>query len=551
MANFKIPLTFPALFSNSVQKFPDNNALSFVDKSPITYKQMNQRIYALIAYLEDLNVKQGDKIAILSTNMPNWGIAYFAITFMGAVAVPLLPDFNTDEIEKFISHSETRMLFVSENLRYKLKGIEDELPKDIIIIDDFSYADSGNQNVRFDIESKPEKNYTVEESTLAAIIYTSGTTGNPKGVMLTHKNICFDAIKSRIIQPVNENDRFLSVLPLSHTYENTLGLILSMISGACTYYLSKPPTPAILLPALQMVRPTIMLTVPLIIEKIFRNSILPKFTKGKLISYLYSLPFFRKILHLLAGKKLMKTFGGEIKFFGIGGAKLDKTIERFLIEARFPYAIGYGLTETSPLLAGANPKFTRLQSTGPAMEGVELKIANPDKITGEGEIWARGANIMMGYYKDMEQTRKVLDESGWFKTGDLGMFDKNNFLYIKGRLKNMIVMNNGENVYPEEIETVINNFNYVSDSLVVEEKGKLVALVYFNKEEIEKKYQHIKTEVSAYVEHKIEELKIELKEYINKRVNKFSRIHLVIARPDPFKKTATQKIKRFLYSKNK
>ncbi|MFA5194695.1 MAG: AMP-binding protein, partial [Bacteroidales bacterium] len=448
MANFKIPLTFPALFSNSVQKFPDNNALSFVDKSPITYKQMNQRIYALIAYLEDLNVKQGDKIAILSTNMPNWGIAYFAITFMGAVAVPLLPDFNTDEIEKFISHSETRMLFVSENLRYKLKGIEDELPKDIIIIDDFSYADSGNQNVRFDIESKPEKNYTVEESTLAAIIYTSGTTGNPKGVMLTHKNICFDAIKSRIIQPVNENDRFLSVLPLSHTYENTLGLILSMISGACTYYLSKPPTPAILLPALQMVRPTIMLTVPLIIEKIFRNSILPKFTKGKLISYLYSLPFFRKILHLLAGKKLMKTFGGEIKFFGIGGAKLDKTIERFLIEARFPYAIGYGLTETSPLLAGANPKFTRLQSTGPAMEGVELKIANPDKITGEGEIWARGANIMMGYYKDMEQTRKVLDESGWFKTGDLGMFDKNNFLYIKGRLKNMIVMNNGENVYP-------------------------------------------------------------------------------------------------------
>lgn len=551
MANFKIPLTFPALFSNSVQKFPDNNALSFVDKSPITYKQMNQRIYALIAYLEDLNVKQGDKIAILSTNMPNWGIAYFAITFMGAVAVPLLPDFNTDEIEKFISHSETRMLFVSENLRYKLKGIEDELPKDIIIIDDFSYADSGDQNVRFDIESKPEKNYTVEESTLAAIIYTSGTTGNPKGVMLTHKNICFDAIKSRIIQPVNENDRFLSVLPLSHTYENTLGLILSMISGACTYYLSKPPTPAILLPALQMVRPTIMLTVPLIIEKIFRNSILPKFTKGKLISYLYSLPFFRKILHLLAGKKLMKTFGGEIKFFGIGGAKLDKTIERFLIEARFPYAIGYGLTETSPLLAGANPKFTRLQSTGPAMEGVELKIANPDKITGEGEIWARGANIMMGYYKDMEQTRKVLDESGWFKTGDLGMFDKNNFLYIKGRLKNMIVMNNGENVYPEEIETVINNFNYVSDSLVVEEKGKLVALVYFNKEEIEKKYQHIKTEVSAYVEHKIEELKIELKEYINKRVNKFSRIHLVIARPDPFKKTATQKIKRFLYSKNK
>lgn len=551
MSETSCSLTFPALFSDTVKKFPDHNALAFVSEEPITYREMNRKIFALIAYLEKLNVKPGDKVVILSTNMPHWGIAYFAITFMGAVVVPLLPDFHNNEIEKFVEHSESKIMFVSENLRYKLKGIEHKIPKDIIILDDLSCINPERNDVHFDSSAKPAHDYQVEENTLAAIIYTSGTTGKPKGVMLTHKNICFDALKSRIIQPVDENDRFLSVLPLSHTYENTLGLILPMASGACTYYLRKPPTPPVLLPALQIVKPTLMLTVPLIIEKVYRNSVLPKFTKGKVISTLYNMPFFRKVLHLLAGKKLKKTFGGHVKFFGIGGAKLDKIVERFLIEARFPYAIGYGLTETSPLCAGASPKVTRWQSTGPAMEGVELKIMNADAVTGEGEIWVKGPNIMRGYYKDPEQTKNVLDENGWFKTGDLGVLDKKNFLYIKGRLKNMIVMNSGENIYPEEIETVINNFNYVGDSIVVEDKGKLVALVYFNKEEIEKKYQHLKTEISAYVDQKIEELTLELKDYVNKRVNKFSRVQLVVSQPDPFQKTATQKIKRFLYSKTK
>jgi len=549
MPNSTRPLTFPALFSDTVKKYPHHNALAFVGETPITYNEMNQKVYAVMAYLEKLNVRRGDKVVILSHNMPHWGVVYFAITFMGAVAVPLLPDFHVNEIEKFILHSEAKVLFVSEDLRFKLKGVDEKNTLNIIRIDDFSCINHEKQHAIFDPSAKPDNKYEVDENSLAAIIYTSGTTGKPKGVMLSHKNICFDALKSRLIQPVNEQDRFLSVLPLSHTYENTLGLILPMISGACTYYLRKPPTPAVLIPALQMVRPTLMLTVPLIIEKIFRNSVLPQFTKGKIIRSLYKTTFFRKVLHYLAGRKLKKTFGNNVKFFGIGGAKLDKTVERFLIEARFPYAIGYGLTETSPLCAGSSPKITRLQSTGPAMEGVEIKIVNADKVTGEGEIWVRGENIMHGYFKDPEQTKKVLDENGWFKTGDLGVLDKHNYLYIKGRLKNMIVMNSGENVYPEEIETVINNFNYVNDSLVMEDKGKLVALVYFNKEEIELKYQHLKTEISEYVDQKIEELKIELKNYVNKRVNKFSKVQLVVSQDDPFKKTATQKIKRFLYSK--
>jgi long-chain acyl-CoA synthetase len=287
----------------------------------------------------------------------------------------------------------------------------------------------------------------------------------------------------------------------------------------------------------------------MIIEKIYRSRVLPGITGKWYLKALYQVPAFRKKLHQAAGKKLMQTFGGRLRFFGIGGAKLDPQVEKFLREARFPYAIGYGLTETSPLLAGTNPSNTRLESTGPAMEGVELKIHQPDPVTGEGEIWARGDNVMMGYYKDPEQTSKVLTSDGWFKTGDLGVFGNDQFLFIKGRLKNMIVGENGENIYPEEIESVINNFKHVVESIVVREKGKLVAMVHFNRDEIFQKYQEFKEEVHQYAESRIEELRKELREYINARVNRFSRVQYVNVRNEPFEKTATHKIKRYLYNR--
>ncbi|HQI71480.1 MAG TPA: AMP-binding protein [Bacteroidales bacterium] len=302
MADKKSILTFPALFSATRNKYPDHNALAFVGESPLTYKQMDQKIQALIALMEKLNIRPGDKVAILSANMPNWGVAYFAITFMGAVAVPLLPDFHSNEIEKFLAHSETKLLFISENLRYKLKSIESYIPKDIVVIDNLTMLKPEHSEIVFDLSSVPANDYSVDENTLAAIIYTSGTTGKPKGVMLSHKNIAFDAIKSSIIQPINERDRFLSVLPLSHTYENTLGLILPMIYGACVYYLQKPPTPPVLMPALKLVKPTILLTVPLIIEKVYRNAVLPKFTKGKLIRSLYKISLFRNCFTGLRAK---------------------------------------------------------------------------------------------------------------------------------------------------------------------------------------------------------------------------------------------------------
>ena len=541
-------LTFPAFFANTLNLFGHRDALALVGKKPMTYQEAYDRIMATIAFMEKMGIQPGDKVAILSTNQPNWGITYFAVTFMGAVVVPLLPEFLPVEILALLEHSETRVVFASEGLLPKLVGITTDFLQEVVKIEDFSVVRSYEGWPEFDANTKPTGVYEVDEDTLAAIIYTSGTTGTPKGVMLSHKNICFTAIKGHEIQPIKETDRFLSILPLSHTYENTLGLILPMFRGACVYYLGKPPTPALLMPALLEVKPTLILTVPMIIEKIFRSKVLPAFTENKIINLLYKIPPIRKVLHRVAGKKLMETFGGELAFFGVGGAKLNKTVERFLIEARFPYAVGYGLTECAPLLAGFNPQHPRLQSTGPACIGVELKIVKVDKFTNEGEIWAKGPNVMKGYYKEPKMTSEIITPDGWLKTGDLGAFDANNNLYIKGRVKSMIVRSNGENVYPEDIESVINNFRHVVESVVIEKKGKLIALVHFNQEEIELRYQYLKSEVSDYVDQKIEELRQELQDYVNSRVNKFSQVQLVIAQPSPFQKTATQKIKRFIYT---
>jgi long-chain acyl-CoA synthetase len=541
-------LTFPALFNETVRKYGSHNAYSFVGEKPRTWNDSAREISALTAFLERTGIKPGDKVALLSNNMPNWSSAFFSITFMGAVVVPILPDFSSTEVGNVLSHSGAVAIFVSSSQLQKIEGYKSKELKTGILIDDYSVLFSENKSVVFDPTASPEKIYEVAEEDLASIIYTSGTTGRSKGVMLTHKNISFNALKGFVIQPVNENDRFLSVLPLSHTYENTLGLMLPVLGGSCVYYIRKVPTPAVLIPAMAEVKPTVMLTVPLIMEKIYFNKILPTFNEKKILSLLYKIPFIRKKLNLVAGKKLYKTFGGHLKFFGIGGAKLNKSVEKFLIEAKFPYAIGYGLTETSPLLAGANPSKSVFDSTGPAIEGMEIKINNPDKKTGEGEIWAKGPCVMKGYYKEPEMTREVLTPDGWFKTGDLGTFDSQSNLYIKGRLKNMIVGASGENIYPEEIESVINNFRFVVESLVIQQKGKLVAYVHLNMDELEKTYQDLKDGMTRQYEEKKEELLRELQEYVNSNVSKFCQINKVVLQPVPFQKTATMKIKRFLYT---
>ncbi|MEI8006679.1 MAG: AMP-binding protein, partial [Bacteroidota bacterium] len=375
--------TLPAAFLLTLGKHSERPAMATIGGEQLTYRGLHLRIRAVMALLENLGIMPGDKVAILSAGMPNWGASFYAITFMGAVAVPLLPDFHPDEIRNILEHAEAKAIFFSENQQSKVNTILAEIAPKRIKIEDFSLKSSEAGDKVFNPSAEPEKKYSVRENDLASIIYTSGTTGKSKGVMLSHLNICFTADKSGRVQEIKETDRFLSVLPLSHSYENTIGMVLPMLRGAGIWYLGKAPTPSVLLPALLEVKPTIMLTVPLIIEKIFRSKIQPAFTKNIFLHAAIHVPFLRKILNVAAGKKLMQTFGGELKFFGVGGAKINRSVEKFLIEAKFPYAIGYGLTETSPLLAGFNPQNARLQSTGPSIEDIELIIQNPDKKTGE------------------------------------------------------------------------------------------------------------------------------------------------------------------------
>jgi len=548
------PLTLQSLIDFSILNFASLPSVSFVNGTPITYGELGQKMEELSARLYSLGLKKGDKVALLGHNMPNWVIAYFSVVSNGFIIVPILPDFTREEIDNVLIHSESKVLFVSERLSSRVEGLELPLLETKISLDDLTILNRVKSTPL--ITSKTEKAIVSEDDT-AAIIYTSGTTGRSKGVVLSHRNLTFSAMQSYSFCHINSDDVFLSFLPLSHTYENTIGLLYPMMYGASIYYMEKPPTAAALLPALAKIRPTMMLSVPLIMEKLYKSQIQSKFTKNRFRRMIYKNFIFRFIIHRIAGKKLYQNFGGRVKFFGIGGAKLDSRVERFLKEAKFPYAIGYGLTETSPLLAGAGTHETKLQSTGFAVEGVQLKINNPDK-KGLGEIWAKGPNVMKEYYKNPEGTKEVLTEDGWFRTGDFGRFDSQKRLYLKGRMKNTIVGASGENIYPEDIESIINNNQYVLESLVIEEDGNLVAKVLFDLQAIENNFELLK---SAYEDKKEKGLQVirELDEKyqvwtqnfmkeLNAKLNRVSQIKRVDFMDEPFQKTASQKIKRFLYT---
>jgi len=537
-------LTIPAMLQASFRDFADNQSLIFAGEENRTYKQLEIEVKKAALQLQVIGVKKGDKVAILSLNMPQWGVAFFATCVIGAVVVPILPDFHPNEIKNIIQHADVSVIYVSESLRSKLEPITGITT---IYIEDFLVLSSVGQPAYVDFDEHLFQYSAVEEKDLCSIIYTSGTTGKSKGVMLSHKNIVWTAQQSWIIQNILPGDRFLSVLPLSHTFENTIGLILPIKYGATVNYLRKPPVASVLMAALQQVRPTIMLVVPLIVEKIYKGKILPEINRKFITRLLYKIPVSRKLLHKVAAKKLLESFGGELKFFGVGGAKLDDNVERFLMEGGFPLAIGYGMTESSPLLAGAGVGKTRFLSTGLPVEGVQLRIANPDPKTKLGEIQAKGENVMLGYYKETEITKNAFTKDGWLKTGDLGYFDTDGNLFIRGRMKNMIVGSGGENIYPEEIESLINRMEYVVESLVVEQKGRLVALVHLNMEELEKKYQNLKSEAVLYLNDKTDEILKEIQNKVNIELNKFSQIQRIVLQPVPFEKTPTQKIKRFLY----
>jgi long-chain acyl-CoA synthetase len=553
------------MLANSLKKFADRPALAFASGQPITYAEVGDRIRETRDILWRLGVERGDRVAIYGASSPNWGIAYFAIVTLGAIAVPLLPDFSAKEVETCLAHSGTTRLFVSDRLAERVSAAVRDGLSSVIRLDTLS-AVTGSPSRE---GSTPQ--VSVGEDDTASIIYTSGTTGRSKGVELSHKNIVFTAIGGQHFQRINKFDVGLSILPMSHVYEFTIGFLMFFLNGACVYYLEKPPTVSTLLPALKAIRPTIMLSVPIIMEKIYKNKIVPTFTAKPLVRALYALPPFRMLFHRIAGKSLKKTFGGRMKFFGIGGSKVDPVVERFLKEARFPYAIGYGLTETAPLLGGAGPKHTIPGCIGTAMPGVDMRILDPDPASGVGELVVRGPNVMKGYYRDPELTASVMTADGWFRTGDLcSIKGRRAIIALKGRSKNMILGASGENIYPEDIEFVLNQHPLVAESLVVEgENSSLVALVQLDEEKFAEEARRralaegapsqtmteamgaamtgAMSEVSHAMAYKREEILNEIKFFVNENVNRMSRIDRVEL-IDQFEKTASQKIKRYLYN---
>lgn len=565
--------TFPAMLANTVRKFGDRPAVGYVSGDTITYSEVEATIRELRDRLHRLGIVKGDRVAIYATSGPNWGIAYFSIVTLGAIAVPLLPDFSQKEVETCLKHSGAETVFVSTKLMDRLPEPETSGTSRILNIDSFELV-TGTET-----GTGAAPKVEISEQDTASIIYTSGTTGRSKGVELTHKNLVFTAIGGQFFQRINKLDIGLSILPMSHVYEFTIGYLMFFLNGACLRYLEKAPTVTTLLPALTKIRPTIMLSVPIIMEKIYKNKIVPTFTSKPAVKALYGIPFFRKILHRIAGKSLKKTFGGRMKFFGIGGSKVDPVVEQFMKEAKFPYAIGYGLTETSPLLAGAGPKITKPGTIGPGMPGIQLKLIDVDPETGVGELVVKGENVMKGYYRDPELTANVFTEDGWFRTGDLGCFDKKGVrLSLKGRSKNMILGASGENIYPEDIEFVLNQHPLVSDSLVVEgDNSSLVAIVQLDEEklanEAKKRAQKAEQEknhglnahmqrmsdavgdavsgamssMSKQLNYYKEEVANEIKFFVNQNVNRISRIDRVEV-IEKFEKTASQKIKRYLYN---
>lgn len=557
-------LTLRSVIEESVERNSDLPAVSFVDQPKITYREFKQKLDEVVKFLKSSGITVGDKVAILSENQPNWGIAYFAITSMGAVAVPIMTEFHSAEVHHILRHSESKAIFVSAKYFSKIEEFDSSTLTTRILLDDFSVIPSETKNdLLKEVISGAKQEFAkikeaalkfvglipeeVEENDLALILYTSGTTGHSKGVMLTHKNVVYDAIATVEMVGANSSDRFLSILPLFHTYESTLGLVIPIMVGASITYLDKPPTPAVLLSALKKVKPTVVLSVPLVIEKIYRNKVLPEFNKKFIVKSLYKIPTIRKKLNKIAGKKLVETFGGELRLFCIGGASLPADVELFMREAEFPYAIGYGLTETSPLVTGTDTKNVRLRSAGKPMRGMQVKIDSPDPNTGEGEVLIKGPNVMIGYYKDPEKTKEVFTDDGWFKSGDLGVIDEDGYLYIKGRSKNVIIGANGKNIYPEEIESIINSFPFVVESLVIEKGELLIAKIHPNYEEIDKEYniQKLSEPEAREIKNKIF---ADLLVKINERVNTFSKINKIIEQTIPFEKTPTQKIKRFLYT---
>ncbi|HNW58417.1 MAG TPA: AMP-binding protein [bacterium] len=549
--------TLLELFRSSVARFSGDVALAFVNEEPFLFTQVGHHVDKIMAALRQRGIGPGDRIALLGENSPRWCMTYLAVTGMGAVIVPILNDFHKSDIHHIIRSAGAKGLFISSKLVHKVAELNMRSFDLVVSLDDqvlefqngacerFSDLVAGKEPLR---KKKASRHFVEpQEEDLAEILYTSGTMGHSKGVMLTHRNIVANALSALEAIQIDHTDCLLSILPLSHAYQCTCGFIAPFALGAKVYFFKGLPTAATLLPAIQAVQPTIILSVPLIMDKIYKKKVLGEINSRKLSKTLYRLTPMKKVVHHIAGKRLTQAFGSRMRLMVFGGAATPPDLEAFLMDGGFPYTTGYGLTECAPLLTVNPVGRVKLQSAGKTVPGVTLRILDPDPRTGIGEIIARGPNIMKGYYHNEEATRAAFTDEGWLITGDRGVIDAEGYLYIKGRSRNIIVGPSGENIYPEEIEYHLSESPFVLESLVYEQAGHIVARIHLDMDAMEEAYHLSRldgSEAVRLVAQKLEAIRAE----VNAELASYARIHRVIEQPEEFEKTPTKKIKRYLYT---
>jgi len=547
---------FIQYLENSIKKNWDLPALTDYKGGTFYYKDVARKIARIHLMFEQCKVKKGDKVALIGKNSANWAMTYLSVVSYGAVVVPVLPDFHPNDMHHIVNHSDSVILFVDETIWENLDEASMPELRAIVSLSDYSVLIEGNKekvqknfsrlndlyNQKFGENGVSHNQFELENisnENVGVLNYTSGTTGFSKGVMLPLNSLAANVRYALYNMPLKSGDDIVSFLPLAHTYGCAFEFLWPFVVGCHIHFLTRTPSPKVIIGAFREIRPAIVIAVPLIIEKIYKKQILPTISK-KTVKALLNMPFVNKGIYQKINKKLTDAFGGNFKEVVIGGAPLNHDVDQFLSKIKFPFSTGYGMTECGPLISYANWDKRRKGSSGKLVDMLEIKIDSDDPYNEVGEILVRGENLMSGYYKNKQDTEKALDEEGWLHTGDLGVIDEDKYIYIKGRSKSLILGPSGENIYPEEIESKLNNLYYVQESLVLQHGNRLIALVYPDYEKADQDGIHDEGELQKVIE--------ENKDEINRELPKFKQLAGIKLYPTEFEKTPKKSIRRYLYT---
>lgn len=544
--------SFLGLIENGIRANWNDPAYSDYDGKTLLFKDLAKKIAEIHLILANVNLQKGDKVAICGRNSTNWAVSFFSVMTYGAIPTTILHDFDGESIQNIVNHCDAKMFFVNEQAWDKVDSTKIPNVETILLIEDFSILKSRSQSLNrlcSEMDLILKKKYPdgfapndmsfheEQPEELALINYTSGTTSSPKGVMIPYRSLWSNtkfAIEK--IPFVQVGDGFVSILPMAHMYGLAFEILLSVAKGCHVHFLTRLPSPQILMKAFETVKPSLIISVPLIIEKIITSKVFPQLNKQP-VKTLLKIPFIRERIYAKVKDQLLSVFGGRVVEIVIGGAPLDPVVGAFLTKIKFPYTVGYGMTECGPLVSYEFWDTYRKTSCGRPVDRTEIRIDSTDPQNVAGEILIKGSNVMLGYYKNPEGTSEVLGDDGWLKSGDLGVMDKDDFVYIKGRSKTMILGPSGQNIYPEEIEQRLNNTLYVEESIVVERDKKLHALVFLNEDAL--KGIDVKDDLDKFIKVQIEE--------VNKSLPRYSQINDFTIRTEEFEKTPKRSIKRFLY----